>query len=149
MTSDTKWIAVLSSLMLFTGILLGIAMDRLLFRPSPTPYVSPWAMKRSMGSRAGERGLAQLTAQLSLKDDQKEKMQEIFRRYMPRLRQALRERGNLEPVRREMRAEVAKVLTPAQLQKFDEMVQRREQRRMLRHEQMPEPVPAPPSKSSK
>ncbi len=148
MTSDTKWIAVLSSLMLLTGILLGIAMDRLLFRPAPPPYVPPWAMGRWMGPRAGERALGQLSARLDLNDDQKAKMQEIFQRYMPRLRQTFMEGGDFAAVRREMREAVAKVLTPEQLQKFDEMNRRREERRMRWHEEMPNAPPAPPPKLS-
>jgi Spy/CpxP family protein refolding chaperone len=145
MTSDTKWISILSALMLLTGILLGVAMDRLLFNPAPPPYVPPWTMGRWMSPRAGERALGRMSSRLGLNDDQKSKMREIFRRYRPRLRQTFIEGGDFAAVRREMRAEIAKVLTPEQLQKFDEMNRRSEQWRMHMHTQAPNAPSAPPA----
>jgi Spy/CpxP family protein refolding chaperone len=144
MTSDTKWISVLSSLMLLTGILLGVAMDRLLFNPAPPPYVPPWAMGRWMTPRGGERALTRISSRLDLNDDQKAKMREIFRRYRPRLRQTFIEGGDFAAVRRKMRGEIAKVLTPEQLQKFDEMNRRGEQRRMHMDDETPPNAPPPP-----
>jgi Spy/CpxP family protein refolding chaperone len=144
MTSDTKWISVLSALMLLTGILLGVAMDRLLFNPAPPPYVPPWTMGRWMSPRSGERALARISSRLDLNNDQKAKVREIVRRYKPRLRQAFIEGGDFAAIRREMHGEIAKVLTPEQLQKFDEMNRRGEQRRMRMHSEMPNAPPPPP-----
>ncbi len=122
MSPETKWIGVFSALVLLIGIFLGIAMDRLLFRPPPEPaFLPPATMRDRPPHRPASRFAARLALALDLTESQKKEMGEIFRRNLPRLRQARRQGGDFEAVRREMHAEIAKVLNPEQLRKFEQL----------------------------
>jgi Spy/CpxP family protein refolding chaperone len=127
-SSETKWIAVLSALMLLIGIFLGIAMDRFLFRPTPPPPLPPIAGRGpgdALGRRFGEMALDHMTRMLALSADQQEKTREIFQRYMPEIRRARMEGGDWMTIRMKMHEEIRKVLTPEQFAKFEEMSRRR------------------------
>lgn len=142
--SESRWIALLSSLMLLIGICLGIAMDRFLFRPPPPPL--PPVASGERGSRFGEMALQRMTRNLDLSAGQQEKMREIFTRYTPELRRVRMMGGDFTAIRMKMSREIRKVLTPEQFRKFEESFRRR----MMRFQQMREPgvppaTPAPPA----
>ena len=148
MNSETKWITILSALMLLIGICLGIAMDRFLFRPAPPPLppIAGGGPGDALGRRFGKMALDHMTRVLALNAGQQEKMREIFRRYMPELRRARLEGGNLKAIRMKMREEIKKVLTPDQFGRFEEMFRRRMERMGMRPEETlpPQPPPAAP-----
>jgi len=148
--SETKWIAILSALMLLIGICLGIAMDRFLFQPAPPPPIPPIAgggpgggPGDALGRRFGKMALDHMTRVLALNAGQQEKMREIFRRYMPELRRARLEGGDLRVIRRKMREEIKKVLTPDQFGRFEEMFRRRMERMGMQSEGTLPPPPPP------
>ena len=127
MSSETRWITVLSAIILVIGIFLGIALDRFLFRPPPPPPLPPIA---SGGGRAslGRMALDRLTRNLNLRADQQKEMREIFDRYVPELRHARLAGGDLLAIQKKMREEIRKVLTSEQFTKFEETYRRREER---------------------
>ena len=148
MNSETKWITILSALMLLIGICLGIAMDRFLFRPAPPPPLPPIAgggPGDAIERRFGKMALDHMTHVLALSAGQQEKMREIFRRYMPELRRARRAGGDLTAIRVKMREEFKKVLTPDQFGRFEEMFRRRMGLMGMRPEgTLPPPSAVPP-----
>jgi hypothetical protein len=145
MSPETKWIGVFSALVLLIGIFLGIAMDRFLFRPPPEPaFLPPAAMRDLAGPRPARHLAARLARALDLTESQKKEMGEIFRRHLPRLRQARRQGGGFEGVRREMHAEIGKILNPEQLKKFEELGRRqRHFRKRFRNRMKQDEFPSP------
>jgi len=140
-SSETRWIAVLSALTLIIGIFIGIAMDRFLFSPPPPPPVAPLASGGA--ARYGQMALRRLTRTLDLSPDQRDKMQEIFRRYMPELQSAGMGGDDLRSIRMKMREEIRGVLTPDQFTKFEE----ESRERMRRFQQMRKgEAPMPPAR---
>jgi hypothetical protein len=144
MNPETKWIGVFSALVLLIGIFLGIAMDRFLFRPSPEPvFLPPHAARDIAAPRPARRLAARLARALDLTESQKIEMGEIFRRHLPRLRKARRRGGRFEAVRREMHAEIEKLLNPEQLRRFEELSQRqRDFRKRIRDRMKEESSPS-------
>jgi hypothetical protein len=121
--------------MLLLGILIGIAMDRMLFRPPAQPGTSsPPFMGDSAGSRRpGHPLLERLSKTLGLTEQQQAEVGRIFSRHLPRLREARREGGDFQAIRRQMNAELSKVLNKEQLEKFERLREsQREQRRRFR-----------------
>jgi hypothetical protein len=122
MNPETKWIGVFSALVLLIGIFLGIAMDRFLFRTLPEPvFLPPHAARDHAAPRPARRLAARLAWTLDLTESQKIEMGEIFRRHLPRLRKTRRRGGRFEAVRREMHAEIEKLLNPEQRRRFEEL----------------------------
>jgi hypothetical protein len=145
MSPETKWIGVFSALVLLIGIFLGIGMDRLLFRPPPEPaFLPPPAMRDRSAFRSARRLASRLGPALDLTDSQKTEMGEIFRRNLPRLRQARRQGGDFEAVRREMHEEIAKILNPEQLKEFEELSRRQRHFKDRIRNRMKEDMPPSP-----
>ena len=69
----------------------------------------------------------------------------IFRKYMPQVREARMKGEDTSELRTQMRGEMAKVLKPDQLKKFDEMVKRRKEmrERRFREDAPPDETPQP------
>lgn len=145
MNSETRWISVLSALILVIGIFLGIAMDRFLFRPPPPPPLPPLASGGAPLS-LGQLALERLTRNLNLRADQQKEMREIFDRYVPEMRHARMAGGDLLAIRMKMREEIRKVLTPEQFTKFEETYRKREERwRGMQSGGAPPAPPTPPA----
>ena len=138
MTPESRWIGVFSALLLLTGILLGIAMDRFLFRPPmPPPGLPGPALSESPGEEAGQSPArliaARIARELDLTEAQRGEMRRIFREHLPKLREARGEGGDFQAARREMNAAIAEILTSEQREKFQSIRrrQRDSRRRML------------------
>ena len=127
MNSEKRWIGILSALLLLLGIFVGIAMDRFLFRPPSPPASAPLAGAPETGRRLGAAPrmfLQRLVSELDLTDEQRERVEQVFRRNLPRLRAARGDRERFRAVRRQMREELDGVLTPQQRAKLEELKQR-------------------------
>ena len=130
MNPERKWSGISSAVVLLVGILLGVAMDRLLLQPArSTPTEVQPAPTRTPGSPAGRLFMKRLTLTLDLSETQSEEVAGIFRQYLPRLSKARKEGGDVETLRKELREEIAQVLTPGQREKYRAMKDRRNRRR--------------------
>ena len=133
MSPESRWIGIFSAVVLLIGILLGIAMDRTLFKPPPPPQegagTAPALTEGPPGSRMGRRLMDRMTRALDMDERQREEISGVFRSYLPRLREARRGDGDFRAIRKEMREEITKILTPEQQEKFRAMTRMDRERR--------------------
>jgi hypothetical protein len=72
--------------------------------------------------------MKRLTLALDLSEPQSEEVAGLFRQYLPRLSEARKEGGDVAAIRKELREEIALVLTPSQREKYRAMKDRRNRR---------------------
>lgn len=119
------WFAGFVLLVFVSGLAGGILLDRLLVdRGFDRP---PGILRAGRGfdpwPRIDRLGLRRFADELDLTSDQRRRLETIFEARRGRLR-AFREEVNtrFEQEQQELRAEVAKILTPEQLQRYDELM---------------------------
>ena len=118
------WASLL--LTLIVGMGMGVAIDRLALEGD-----------RRGGDR-GDRGArlaARLTSELQLTPEQQAKVEAALASNRERAREFWRESQTAyETLRKEFRQDIRALLTPEQQERFDEMVQRDDERRRQREE---------------
>lgn len=111
----TAWIAGALALVFLAGAAAGIFFERLVLSPRP-PHRRPPSHFPSMEMMARELGLSA---------EQQERIKEIFQRNEERFR-ALRGdiRKHLNDIREQLKREIDAVLTPEQINKLQDMIER-------------------------
>lgn len=123
--------AVVVAVTLIAGILVGIGLDRALFRPSHGPRFGPFATGRD-GPNADSTRLhmrADFARQLHLTPDQQARIDTIMQRRMAVLDSIRKETGpQIRALIGATRAQIDSVLTPEQRDKFRSLQHRHSRR---------------------
>ncbi len=129
-TTSRIWIAVFVALVFVCGLSLGFAVSVWLtatqdvrgFRGPPPPLGGP----RGPRPFVSERIMSQLESDPDFTDEQRERLEALFDERQQRFRAFNREmRDRFESARASLREDVAQILTPAQMEIFDDAARRR------------------------
>jgi|SRR5579883_1422092 len=114
------WAAISAFSLLLLGGGLGVMVDRYLL-PPPIPFHHHMALDQEMRAKIEQR----LASRLDLSDEQRSKLHTIVDHHMPQLRAIFEQcRPRIRKEKLEMAQEISTMLTPAQQEKFNQLMER-------------------------
>ena len=133
MTSNSMrlWLVLFCLVVFIGGAASGVLVNTWLIRSTGPPRIERPGMGR--GFRSSERPagalLGRMSDELDLTDDQRQQLEAVFETQRESLRGFYREvRERFEAEQGDIRAEVEKILTPDQQERFHELTRRRRMR---------------------